>query len=618
MWYSPPSYHKEVKDFNQELKAMKGEFDQHTAKVTLGKFFYRNIGFAVDFLTGIKLFPDQIVLIKGMLQSKYSLCVLSRGLGKTYSAAVFCFLQAIFFPNSNILIAGPTFRTSRFIFDKLEEIVESPKGKFLAQCMGVKSRKNDLYSWKLSNGSKIVAIPLNGEKVRGFRANVLLIDEFLLMGEDIVEKVLMPFIVVPQDMDKRQIIRSAEDRLIRSGRMTEEQREVFIDRSKFIGLSSASYTCEYLARKYDEFFKKIYEPPKDEPEAKYFIAQMSFNSVVKWEDRMEKSVIASSQSNEGNQATFKREYGAQFIDGSDSYFSMNKMIACTVPDGEMPSILLKGIKGRKYLLAIDPDAGGSERGDHFAMSVIEMDETVSVDRKYGGTLVHCYAKAGQDLKDNIKYFYYILKSFNIQMIITDHAGHQFIEAANESDLFRRDGLDIKIFDFCAEKEGAELEEELKKALRCYNKSNQVIAFTQVFTVDSIRKMNEHLQTCIDFKKIWFGSLLKAANEAAFNRAVESNPDLFLVGEESTNDFIDTQEALIKLTKFECASIEVKSTAKGTQSFDLPTIMKRDNTAKRMRKDSYTSLMLGCWLMKAFFDIHATPMDSDATFAPMMN
>ena len=462
-----------------------------------------------------------------------------------------------------------------------------------------------------------MAIALNGEKIRGFRANVLVIDEFLLMGEDIVEKVLMPFIVVPQDMDERTRIRDKEDRLIRRGQMKEGNRMVFTDKSKFIGLSSASYQCEYLYRKYDEFYKKIYEPPKEEPDVKYFIAQIAFNGVSKWEDRMEKSVIEMAKGNEGNQATFKREYGAQFVDGSDSYFSMNKMIACTVPDGEMPSILLKGDRSRKYLLAIDPDAGGSERGDHFAMSVIEMDETVSADRKYGGTLVHCYAKAGQDLKDNIKYFYYILKNFNIEMIITDHAGHQFIEAANESDLFRRDRIEIKIFDFCADKEGLELEEQLKSARRNYNKQNQKIAFTQIFTVDSIRKMNEHLQACIDYKKIWFGSLLKASNEAAFNRAVESNPDLSLVKEDSTDEFIDTQEALIKLTKFECASIEVKSTAKGTQSFDLPQIMKRDNTSKRMRKDSYTSLMLGCWLMKAYYDIHATPADSAATFSPMM-
>ena len=182
----------------------------------------------------------------------------------------------------------PTFRTSRFIFDKIEEIAEGPQGKLLLQCMGIKSRKNDLYSWRLSNGSKIVAIPLNGEKIRGFRANVLLIDEMLLMGEDIVQKVLMPFIVAPQHQTERQIIRAKEDDLIRRGKMLESQRKEFVDISKFIAFSSASYTCEYLYRKYDEFHKKIFNPPKDEPNAKYFIAQMAFDGVDRWKDRLEK------------------------------------------------------------------------------------------------------------------------------------------------------------------------------------------------------------------------------------------------------------------------------------------------------------------------------------------
>ncbi len=124
--------------------------------------------------------------------------------------------------------------------------------------MGIKSKRNDEFRWRI-NGGSIVAIPLNGEKIRGFRANVLLIDEFLLMSEDIVEKVLMPYLIAPQDITERQIIREKEDELIRLGVLTEEERMDFGNSSKFIGLSSASYTCEYLYKKYDEFVKMIYE-----------------------------------------------------------------------------------------------------------------------------------------------------------------------------------------------------------------------------------------------------------------------------------------------------------------------------------------------------------------------
>ena len=122
----------------------------------------------------------------------------------------FIFLQCVFEPNTKILIAGPTFRTARFIFNNLEKIVNSKGAELLQQAFGSKSKRNDQYEWAI-NGGSIVAIPLNGEKIRGFRANVLVLDEFLLLPEDIIKTVLMPFLVAPQNMKERMEIRETED-----------------------------------------------------------------------------------------------------------------------------------------------------------------------------------------------------------------------------------------------------------------------------------------------------------------------------------------------------------------------------------------------------------------------
>ena len=613
-WYAPEKYKRPVIDVNKEFLKLEGELEDNIAKITLAQFLYRNLGFTMELLSGKTLYPDQIINIKGMLNSNYTMCIWGRGLGKTFSAAMFCILQCVFFPKSKILIAGPTFRTARFIFSEIEKICLSPQGKLLFQAMGAKSKRNDEFRWAI-NGGEIVAIPLNGEKIRGFRANVLVIDEFLLMNEDIVEKVLMPFLLAPQDIDERQAIRRKEDELIRRGILKEEERMKFPNKAKFIGLSSASYTCEFLYKKYDEFIKKIYDPNMPETGERYFVSQLAYNAIP--EDRIDKSIISLAQSNESNAATFKREYGAQFIDGSDSYFSMNKMIACTIPDGESPSILMKGKKEGRYILAIDPNFSNSPTADNFAMCVIEVDEEGFAQGKASGTVVHNYARHGLDLKEHIKYLHYIMTSFNIEMIIIDYAGYQFLEAANESEWFKKDNIEIKVFEFYAEKDGAELEEQLKLARNGLNKEIKRIAFTQYFTTDFIRKGNEWLQGCIDYKKIWFGSNIKA-DEATFDKSIKTEYDLEAVGEESLGDWIDSQELLMRQAKYECASIEVKSTAKGTQSFDLPQIMKRDTTSTRMRRDSYTALMLGCWALKQYYDISKLPQDdSSATFQPIL-
>lgn len=608
MWYCNKKYERPVEDVNIRLGLLKGDLDDDVAKITLIDFLRRNIGFTVELLTGISLYPDQIIVLKGLLNRNYCLNVWGRGVGKTFIGALYCVLQTLFEPNTNILIAGPTFRTSRFIFNHIEKIASSKGGRMLFDAIGKPIKRPDEYRWSINEGS-IVAIPLNGEKIRGFRANVLLIDEFLLMGEEMVEKILMPYLVAPGGIGDRKKIREQETRLIKKGLMKEDEREEFKNQSKLIALSSASYTCEYLYKKYEEFCKHIYSDDKSVHGATFFVSQFAWDSINP--DRIDKSIIELAQSNESNSANFRREYGAEFIDGSDSYFSMKKMIECTIPDGESPSMLLRGSKDGKYILSFDTNASNSTRGDDFAMTIIELD----ADFK-GGTVVHSYAEAGRDLKDHIKYFYYLMTNFNVVMICGDHAGHhQFIDSANESEHFKRVGMELKIMDFEPCKDGEELQEELKKGRREYNTQAGRIIFTQLFREESIRRMNEQLQGCIDFKKIWFGSSIKG-DGATFERAAGAGVDVKFLDYENVMELIDEQDILVRQTKYQCAAIELKTSSRGAQTFDLPQIFKRDTTSTRLRKDSYTSLMLGCWGMKQYHDIMNLPAESvDVSFVP---
>jgi hypothetical protein len=111
-------------------------------------------------------------------------------------------------------------------------------------------------------------------------------------------------------------------------------------------------------------------------------------------------------------------------------------------------------------------------------------------------------------------------------------------------------------------------------------------------------MNENLQGYIDFKKVWFGSSIKG-DANSFHRALDSGLDPKILGYQDMTEMIDDQDILLKQMKYQCASIEVKTTAKGSTTFDLPQIFKRDTSAGRLRKDSYTTLMLGCWGMKVY-------------------
>ena len=608
MWYAHKNAPK-FKDINKELQNLQGALDSREAKISLAKFLRNNLAFTTELISGIKLAPYQEITLRGMMNKNFSMCVWGRGCGKTFIASVFSFLQCIFHPGTKILVAGPTFRTARFIFQNIEQMVNSKGAELLKQAFSARpSKRNDQYEW-LINGGSVTAIPLSGEKIRGFRANVLLLDEFLLLPEETVSTVLMPFLVAPQDMKERLKIREMEDNLIEQGLLGEEERMVFENNSKMIALSSASYTFENLFKTYKDWTEKIYHPEKDSSSS-YFISQMGYQALP--EEMIDTTIIEEAKGGGFSHSSFLREYCAQFTDGSDSYFSAKKMHECTIPNGEEPCTLIKGKPGQKYILGIDPSFSNSPSSDFFAMSLLQLD-----DEQKQGSLVHSYAVAGGDLKDHIRYLFYLINSFDIEMIIIDNAGYQFIDSANESDLFTKAGKEIKFFEFDSDKEGNDYFDQIKKAKRFYSKEKNVICFKQVFTSGFIRKANEHLQACVDHKKIWFASKI-TANDLLFNKTINQHINLSMTGADTLLDLIETQDDFIYQTKQQCALVEVRSTPRGTQTFDLPQHLKRSKSAGRARKDNYTTLMLSNWALKSYYDMkHLKSDDSTDTFAPFM-
>ena len=83
------------------------------------------------------------------------------------------------------------------------------------------------------------------------------------------------------------------------------------------------------------------------------------------------------------------------------------------------------------------------------------------------------------------------------------------------------------------------------------------------------------------------------------------------------EFIEHQKDMIDLTKAECALIQVSTSAGGNQSFDLPSNLKRQKGVDRPRKDSYSALVLGNWMMNIYYDMQDfNENNNQATFTPM--
>ena len=611
MWHETTKYKKKTENYNEVFRQLKGELEDKEAKITLIKFLRQNLYFTTYLLTGIKLSPYQEVTLKGLFNRNFSMCVWGRGCGKSFIASVYCVLQCIFEPNTKILIAGPTFRTARAIFNNIEKMSETKGAELLLQAFGAKSKRNDLYEWDI-NGGSIRAIPLSGEKIRGFRANILVLDEFLLLPEEIIKNVLMPFLVAPQDMKRRIDIREMEDLLIQKGKMKEEDRMVFVNNSKMIALSSASYTFENLYKTYQEWVNQITSPGKGE--SSYFVSQFGFEALPA--EMIDKTIIEEAQSGGTSHSSFLREYCAQFTDGSDSYFSAKKMEDCTLKD-EYPHTLIRGTPGKKYIIGIDPNMSDSPNADYFAIAVMELDEEAGV-----GILVHTYSGLGS-LNNHVKYFGYLMSYFDVVCIVADNAGADiFIDTCNQSEVFKNAKINIKLLDFVAEAEGPDYDMQVKNARSQYNLSEKRIAFNQVFSSNFIRKGNEYLQACIDYKKVLFASRT-CSNDKFFSEVIDCTlpKELIFAGdkEDWTNlDFIENQDDFIYQTKKQCSMVEYTTTSRGMQNFDLPQHLKRGSSATRARKDNYSAFMLANWGVKCYNDIMKQNVETNTfTFTPVM-
>lgn len=600
-WNKGNQIRREKEEINEQILQLEGFLEEGEAKQNLYKFLRENITFTTSLVGGVDLFPFQHMAIKAMFETDYFMGVWSRGMSKSFTTGVYAFLDAILNQGVEIGILAASFRQSKQIFKKIEDIASKPEARMLANCITKKSKSND--EWLMEIGrSRIRALPLgDGSKLRGFRFHRIIIDEFLLMPERIYNEVIVPFLSVVENPTQREDLYNLESKLIDQGKMKEEDRYIWPN-NKLIMLSSASYKFEYMYKLYSQFEGLI---DKQTDKATRCIMQFSYDCAPK--QLYDQNLITQAKATM-SQSQFEREFGALFTDDSSGYFKTSRMAACTVVDGDDPHVEIKGNAEDEYILAFDPSWSESESSDDFAMQVLKYHK----DRGTS-TLVHSYAMSGTPLREHIFYFYYLIKNFNIIAIVGDYnGGVQFINAVNESELFKSNNIKIKSIDGEFDKMDT-YKDELRSAKSQYNKKDHQYLILRKPTSDWIRRANELLQANFDHKRLWFGS--RAIDESYNKQRAKKIPIdklkfLRLSDEEQKQagaakmiDFIEHQYDMINMTKNQCALIQITTSPQGTQTFGLPAELRRQTGPDKARKDSYSALVLGSWMVKVFHDIN---------------
>lgn len=158
--------------------------------------FYRaNPHRFVEEYFGLKLKLFQKILLYMMFHSNMNVLWAARGIGKSYIVALYCICRAVLWPGTKIvLVSGTKGQSKLMVTQKIQKEMMNLYPNINREIKDVKTSGGDI-EVLFHNSSSIAVVP-NNDNARGYRANVLVLDEFRLILKKSYESIFQPFLNV--------------------------------------------------------------------------------------------------------------------------------------------------------------------------------------------------------------------------------------------------------------------------------------------------------------------------------------------------------------------------------------------------------------------------------------
>lgn len=279
--------------------------------------------FANDYL-GVQLFLYQKLLLWAMNKYSFFMYIAARGQGKSYIIAVYCVIRAILYPSSNIVLASGTKGQARLIITEKIFALKNNSKNVEREIKEFKTSANECYVvfW---NGSKITAVT-SGDSARGYRANILIVDEFRLITKETIDQILRPFLNVqriPPYLSKPEY-----------KHLQEENKEIYI--------SSAWYKNHWIWDSFKSYLNGMLSG-RD-----YFVAVLPWQLSVYHNLLSRKRVEQQRTEEDFDQMSWDMEYEALFVgENENAYFKLDDIQKCrTLPKPFYPPTDVEWLENR--------------------------------------------------------------------------------------------------------------------------------------------------------------------------------------------------------------------------------------------------------------------------------
>lgn len=272
------------------------------------------------------------------------------------------------------------------------------------------TRANDRWTFRMGE-NWAYALPIgDGQKIRGYRANLVVVDEFNSVNPEVYETVLAGFGAVSSDPIYNVQLAAARKVKQEHGVWSDEDELQYENKAgnQAIVSGTAGYDFEHFAAYYKRY-RDIIKTKGEESRLRMLFPE-GMPPGLSWEDFsiiripfelipegfMDAKQVARARAT-GSAHIYEKEYGTIFVKDSDGFFKRSLIESCVASDKNPIMLPLsgevffdprtKGYPNLRYVIGIDP----AYAVDNFSIVVIEIRE----DHR---RVVYCWSTNSKDFK----------------------------------------------------------------------------------------------------------------------------------------------------------------------------------------------------------------------------
>lgn len=513
----------------------------------------------VSEVLGLSLKWFQQILLWCMMHYNFVMYLAARGQGKTYLTALFCCVRCILFPGTKIVVSSGTLKQANEVLLKIQDDFMKQSSILRSEIEKCNIGQNDA-SIYFKNGSWIKT-RTSSENSRSARANCIVVDEFRMVDETVINTVLRKFLTSPRQPKYLQKPEYAH--------MQERNKEIY--------MSSAYFKSSWAYRKAQSYTLNFFDDTK-----KYFICGLPYQVSVR-EGLLSRSQLEDEMSEaDYNELVQQMEMECLWFGDTDgSLFKFDELTARRRLRKAFPPLsfcndkitIPKLTSTGKRILSIDVALMQSTKKKKNDASAIFINDLIQVnDTAYQSNFVYSETFEG-------------LKTDELGMIVMKY----FYEYQCTDLVLDTNGIGLGVYDFITKDQVCQENGKRYQAMTCINDKD----------------MAERCKVRDANKVVWSVKANANFNNeicVLLRNGIQNGKINFLISEQDADSSLkETYKGYFKMSPTEQAKLKMSYVQ---TTFAVYELIKLDHEVKNgnirvkevegMRKDRYSSIAYSYW------------------------